>query len=337
MPIVKWSVWVSQEGVGLLQRLLEAFAWAQQWLFETVAQPLMFRWDMGNVLEDAYDGCGWLLIGLMQMLVIALVLRPLERLNPAQPEHDRRAIRTDVLYTVIHRLGLFRVALFLTLEPWFDEAFGWARAHGWSSWQLDQWWPGVSDQPIASFFVYLLVFDFLDYWYHRAQHQFNWWWALHSVHHSQQTLTSWSDNRNHLLDDLIRDLFFVCVAQLVGVPPGQFIAVVAATRMLESLSHANLPWDGGRFLSRLVVLPRFHRYHHAVGAGHESDGKGTLGGHNFAVLFPVWDLIFGTARIVRHDEPTGIRDQLPEEGGRDYGTGFWRQQWLGLCRMVGRG
>ena len=35
-------------------------------------------------------------------------------------------------------------------------------------------------------------------------------------------------------------------------------------------------------------------------------------------------------------EPTGIRDQLPEQGGRDYGQGFWAQQWLGLKRLAGR-
>jgi hypothetical protein len=35
-------------------------------------------------------------------------------------------------------------------------------------------------------------------------------------------------------------------------------------------------------------------------------------------------------------EPTGIRDQLPPPQGNahDYGEGFWRQQWLGLRRMV---
>ena len=31
-----------------------------------------------------------------------------------------------------------------------------------------------------------------------------------------------------------------------------------------------------------------------------------------------------------------MRDQLPEEGGRDYGRGFWAQQWLGLKRLAGR-
>ena len=35
-------------------------------------------------------------------------------------------------------------------------------------------------------------------------------------------------------------------------------------------------------------------------------------------------------RRIDTGQPTGIRDQLD---GRDYGLGFWRQQWLGLLRM----
>ena len=41
------------------------------------------------------------------------------------------------------------------------------------------------------------------------------------------------------------------------------------------------------------------------------------------VLFPVWDMLFGTANFERRTDPTGVRDQLPEAGGRDYGRGFW--------------
>ena len=68
----------------------------------------------------------------------------------------------------------------------------------------------------------------------------------------------------------------------------------------------------------------------------QSAGKGTLGGCNFSVLFPVWDLLGRTADFRRDNGPCGIRDQLPEEGGRDYGEGFWAQQWMGLQRLVGR-
>ena len=146
-------------------------------------------------------------------------------------------------------------------------------------------------------------------------------------------MTLWSDNRNHLLDDVLRDSIFVLVAMLVGIGPAQFVAVVAATQLLESLSHANVRMSFGPVFGRLLVSPRFHRYHHTIGVGHESFGPGSLGGHNFAVLFPVWDILFRTARFDNTYEPTGIRDQLD---GRDYGRGFWAQQRLALQRLINR-
>jgi len=184
--------------------------------------------------------------------------------------------------------------------------------------------------------LYLLLFDLVDYFIHRGQHQLRWWWQLHALHHSQQQMTMWSDNRNHLLDDLLRDLVFVAVGIAVGVGPGQFVAIVAVTQLVESLSHANVRMSFGPVFSRWLVSPAYHRLHHRIGLGHESAGPGSLGGHNFAVLFPVWDHLFGTARHDGRYEPTGIRDQLPEEGARDYGQGFWAQQWLGLKRLAGR-
>ena len=47
-------------------------------------------------------------------------------------------------------------------------------------------------------------------------------------------------------------------------------------------------------------------------------------------------VLFRSARFGVGYGPTGIHDQQPELGGRDYGRGFWSQQWLGLKRMVGR-
>jgi len=122
----------------------------------------------------------------------------------------------------------------------------------------------------------------------------------------------------------------------VGVGPGQFVAIVAVTQLVESLSHANLRLSFGPLLGRVLVSPGYHRTHHQIGIGHESLGRGSLGGCNFAVLFPAWDLLFGTARLQPDYGPTGIRDQLPGEGARDYGHGFWSQQWRGLLRLVHR-
>jgi len=47
-----------------------------------------------------------------------------------------------------------------------------------------------------------------------------------------------------------------------------------------------------------------------------------------------WDMLFGTADFVQRYDATGVRDQV--EQGRDYGQGFWAQQWQGLLRLVGR-
>ncbi|UXH77246.1 sterol desaturase family protein [Roseateles amylovorans] len=313
----------------------DLFGQAQQALYEGVVQPIVFGLGYGNLLEDAFDATGWLLVGLMQIAVLLVVLGALQRWRPAEPVTDRRAIRIDVIYTLIQRLGLFRLAMFFTMVPVFDTMTGQLRLWGIPTFQLDAVWPGVTDQAWISFVIYLLAFDLLGYWLHRAQHQFNWWWGLHSLHHSQRQMTMWSDSRNHLLDDLLIDSAVALVARMIGVGPGQFVALVAISQLLENLQHANLRMHFGALGERLLVSPRFHRLHHSIGIGHEGHGRGTLGGHNFAVLFPIWDVIFRTANFQDRWDPTGIRDQLPEEGGRDYGQGFWAQQWLGLRRMFG--
>jgi sterol desaturase/sphingolipid hydroxylase (fatty acid hydroxylase superfamily) len=319
---------------------VDLFTAAQLWLFESAIQPAMFGLGLASVLEDGYDATGWLLVGLLQLAVLVLVIGPLQRWRPVESVTDRSTIRTDMLYTVLHRLGLFRLVLFFSTMPLFDQLFGTLRVAGWETFHLDAIWPGVSDLPIASFLLYLVVIDFFNYWVHRGQHQSEWWWRLHALHHAQRQMTMWSDNRNHLLDDLLRDTMMVVLAQLIGIAPGQFVAVSALTQLGESFQHANLRVWFGRLGERLWVSPRFHRLHHAIGIGHESPvgphsmGAVRLGGQNFGVLLPWWDVLFGTANFEHRYDATGVRDQV--EQGRDYGRGFWRQQWLGVKRLIGR-
>jgi sterol desaturase/sphingolipid hydroxylase (fatty acid hydroxylase superfamily) len=312
------------------------FSAAQQWLFEAAVQPAMFALGMGNLLEDGYDATAWFMVGVIQVVILLALIGPLQRWRPVEPVTDRATIRTDVLYTLIHRLGLFRIALFFTLDPWFDEAFGALRTAGYGTFHLDQLWPGVSDHAVVSLLIYLVVFDFVAYWTHRGQHQLEWWWRLHSLHHAQRQMTMWSDNRNHLIDDVLVDSIVVLVAQLIGVPPGQFVAIVAFTQLSESFQHANVRIWFGRIGERLWVSPRFHRLHHSIGIGHETvkAERTVLGGHNFGVLLPWWDVLFGTANFEQRYDPTGVRDQV--EVKRDYGKGFWSQQWIGLKRLFGR-
>jgi sterol desaturase/sphingolipid hydroxylase (fatty acid hydroxylase superfamily) len=212
--------------------------------------------------------------------------------------------------------------------------FGALRVQGWGTFHLDALVPGWPDVPWVSLLMYLLVLDFFNYWVHRAQHHFQWWWDLHALHHAQRQMTMWSDNRNHFLDDLVRDTLMVVLAQVIGIAPGQFVAIVAFTELSESFQHANVRIWFGRVWERLWVSPSFHRLHHAIGSGHESAGRKTIGGHNFGVRLPWWDMLFGTANFELRFDPTGVRDQV--ESGRDYGTGLWSQQIQGLKRLLGR-
>jgi sterol desaturase/sphingolipid hydroxylase (fatty acid hydroxylase superfamily) len=311
-----------------------AFDTTQTWLFEALVQPLVYRLGLMAHLEDAYGATEWFLLGVLQIVVLYALLRPLERWFPAEPWTDRRGTGVDVIYTLLHRLGGFSLLMFALLTPLTDAAARLLRGAEFTPLQLDGLWPGVTDLPLVSFLLYLVLLDWVDYWIHRGQHQLRWWWALHALHHAQRKMSFWTDSRNHLLDDLIRDLIRAVVALSVGVAPGQFVLLVIATRMLQSLHHANVPWTYGP-LGALVVSPMFHRRHHAIGLGHEGEHRGC----NFAVLLPVWDRLFRTADWQRTVEPTGIRDQLPapEGAARDYGDGFWAQQWLGLKRLVGAG
>ena len=316
-----------------MNNLIELFDKVQVWLFEAVVQPVLFHLNLSGMIEDAYTGTMWLLIGVLQIVLLAVVFGTLQRLRPAEPVVDRQQIRIDILYTLIHRLGLFQLILFFSVVPLWDMLFGQAHTLGFSPLHIDQFWPGVTDLPWVSLIIYLLIFDFADYLFHRAEHRFTWFWGLHSVHHSQRQMTMWSDNRNHLLDSFLRDAMLVLLSQIIGVPPAQFVLIVVFTQLVESLSHANVRMHFGRWGERVLVSPRYHRFHHSI--AYNESTAGPARGHNFAVLFPVWDIIFGTARFDTPYAPTGVHDQLPEAGGQDYGRSFIAQQVLGLRRMLG--
>ena len=154
---------------------------------------------------------------------------------------------------------------------------------------------------------------------------FGWWWALHSIHHAQTQMTFWSDDRNHILDDVIAGAWFGIIAVLIGVPPGQFPVILMLLRLAESLSHANVRLDFGRVGERLLVSPRFHRLHHGVLS------VGNLG-KNYGVLLPVWDWMFGTADFNRASYPRTGDPRAP----REYVSGSWFAQQMAGLRGVWR-
>lgn len=317
---------------SLIAHFNDLFASAQTALFVGIVQPVLYHAGWITYADSAYDGVQWFLVGVIEILAMYALLRPLEAWRPVERWPDRRALRVDVLYTLLHRLGLFNLAFFLLFQPAFDALQGFAHLHGFETRNLADLWPGFAAHPLPAFLVYLVILDFAGYWYHRGEHRFRWWWALHAVHHSQRRLSLWADDRNHLLDDALLASYFALVALAIGVAPPQFVLLVALGQFAQSFQHVNARLPLGWLGERLVVSPTFHRRHHAIGLGHE----GPFYGCNFGVLLPWWDIAFGTADFDAEHEPTGIRDQLDPPLGRrrDYGEGFWAQQFLGLRRLA---
>jgi sterol desaturase/sphingolipid hydroxylase (fatty acid hydroxylase superfamily) len=132
--------------------------------------------------------------------------------------------------------------------------------------------------------IALLLADFVSYWTHRLFHQ-SWFWRLHAVHHSSKTLDWLSAVRNHPIAEALGKAFSIVPFLVMGVD-GKVLAVLAPILGLYAvLLHANVPWSFGP-LRYVIATPIFHRWHHSSDV--EAHDK------NFAGLFPIWDLLFGT-------------------------------------------
>jgi sterol desaturase/sphingolipid hydroxylase (fatty acid hydroxylase superfamily) len=310
-----------------MDQIENAIALFQGWLFETVILPLLYQAGLMEWAEDAFDGLWPAILGGIAVLIGCALFAPLERLNPVEAQGGLRQRLSDVLYTLLTRLGFLPLLFFFALLPlrlWLKREMVDA---GYVAMTLDQIVPSLADHPLVTGLIYLLLLDLVEYWRHRLQHQWEWWWALHSLHHSQRQMSFWTDDRNHVLDEASRYLLAAVIALLIGVSPAQFILVIMVMGVFESLTHANirLRFPGG--FEWVLVSPRYHRLHHAV--GQENSTRHDV--RNYAALFPIWDVLFGTADF-GHDYPaTGIADH-PRLGA--YPDSFLGQQWHGLQRLV---
>jgi len=230
---------------------------------------------------------------------IALVMRPIERRWGAE-RGEERLVGVDRVYTALNKLGVVPLLVFVVAYPITNELDTLVRVLGFAPPRLERLIPGLHDNALASFLAYFVLYDFAAYWVHRAQHRFGWWWALHSLHHSQRRVTAWTDDRNHILDDLLVNLVLAVFAQFVGVQPDDFVLILIVGRLVESFSHIGLDLGFGRLGARLLVAPRFHRLHHALADARDPH----IHDHNFAAVFPVWDMLFGTARFDTRPRPT---------------------------------
>jgi sterol desaturase/sphingolipid hydroxylase (fatty acid hydroxylase superfamily) len=312
----------------MIDRLQHFIEEVQGTIFEGAIQPGLYRLGLIDWSEDVFDGVGFVLFGALAIALAYVLFRPLELWRPVERWTERRAVRTDVVYTLVHRLGAVPVIIFLLLTPIGVAIDGYLRFEGYIPPTLEQLIPPLRTWPFVTFLTYIVLIDFGEYWRHRLQHRLGWWWALHSLHHDQRQLTLWADDRNHLIDDVLAAVWSGTLALLVGVAPAEYPLVIIAFRLIESLAHTNVRLGFGRIGSVLVVGPQYHRLHHAI--EHAGAPFDRTMGCNFAVILPVWDVIFGTRRRRENAfPPTGVASLA----GSAVRCGYLRHQLEGLRRL----
>lgn len=305
--------------------MLDPFSLAAGWLHENFLVPALFKLGLMQ-WEDL--GYGWLLFalyGVAQVVLMLAICVPIERYRRLESWPDTKAVSVDVFYTLISRIGIMPLVTFVLFYQAQVYLNGWLTDQGWVPPTLESLIPGLLGHQMLTFVIYVLVLDCADYWRHRLSHRYRWWYAIHSVHHAQRQMTFWSDDRNHVLDDLIAFAWFMVLGLLIGIPPMQFPLIILLLRLLESISHANARVSFGWIGDRLLISPRFHRTHHGIRAAGRSS-------NNYGAIFPFWDMLFGSADFSHAYRHTG--DPSAEEA---MATGTWMQQQVaGFRRMFRR-
>lgn len=163
----------------------------------------------------------------------------------------------------------------------------------------------VSLQPVWLQAIEVVVLaDLVGYWVHRLFHRRP-LWRFHAVHHAAKQLDWLAAVRVHPVNEAITRALNVLPLFVLGFRAEMLAGVTPLFVLYALLLHANVPWTFGP-LRYVLASPAFHRWHHS------SEARGL--DKNFAGLFPVWDLLFGTFHLPEGEPPTsfGVHDDVPQ-------------------------
>lgn len=248
--------------------------------------------------------------------VVYVAFIVLERLRPVE-KTDWSSLWLNV------RLAFVLQAAILLLAIWLQPVLSRA-ASGWlpgGAALIRTGSAGAFWQQALLFILYLLAYDFLYYWLHRAQHRSDALWSIHKLHHSETHVNVTTTLRVHWIEEVLKALIIVLPVSLLfdAMPQAGWLAAILGIWLF--FVHANLRISFGP-LSWLLTSPAAHRIHHSV--DHPQSNR------NFAVIFPVWDIVFGTyQRPVAGEWPkTGVVGENP--------PGFWKAVADPVTTMLGR-
>lgn len=136
--------------------------------------------------------------------------------------------------------------------------------------------------------IAFLLYDFILYWWHWANHNIRFFWAFHQVHHTDHILDFSTATRFHVLELGYFLLIRLVFAILIGASLPQMLFLETVIIVFAQWEHANLKlpdWLDHR-LQMILVTPAMHRLHH-------SDIKKERNS-NYTTTLSIWDKLFGT-------------------------------------------
>ncbi|MBW2733266.1 MAG: sterol desaturase family protein [Deltaproteobacteria bacterium] len=225
------------------------------------------------------------------LVVVSVLVMLLERLRPWRPGQPwqpwiRPQFAQDVFWIVFNGYVFARFAdpLFKLIYRGLEAGFSGIFASEANALHL------VVGLPLwAQVLVAMVVADFFEWCVHNLLHRAPWLWRIHRMHHSIHTMDWIGNFRFHWGEIIIYSTLRYIPVAMLGVPPlAGLIGGVIATAM-GHLNHANLNISWGP-LRYLLNSPRMHIWHH------EAALRGAAG-VNFAIVFSVWDWLFGTAYL----------------------------------------
>lgn len=135
----------------------------------------------------------------------------------------------------------------------------------------------------VQFLLYILLADFLAYWFHRIAHTTAALWELHKFHHSATSMNFITAHRNHPLEVALQLPLRALPIIILGPSIEEYLLYIALHHFVILLQHSNFNISFG-WLDHVFVSPRFHLVHHSSKPVHFDQ--------NYGVVFAFWDDIF---------------------------------------------
>ena len=178
----------------------------------------------------------------------------------------------------------------------------------------------------ARAFAIIFIIDFLYYWYHRLQHKVHALWMIHELHHSEGEMNIFTSYRTYWLEYPIQAVVITAPAfYLVGLETAALAIVVTVSTLFLMSSHSNIRLSLGP-LTPVLVGPQLQRIHHSRLLEHRDQ--------NFAQVFPIFDILFGTYYRPAPDEypPTGTDELASDAHVLDTTTRPFERWWAMLTQ-----